>query len=558
MANGNIRNLFKSFLIFVVTSLVLLSLIYLFTNFFLLKLVSDNHILQAKHLLEIAKKSLTHEFKEIIKELEIYSKNKDIINLTSTGKFFIDSIQKNNSVKYSHFTRINKNGEIAYTFPYKKEYIGNNVLYQEHNRKLFKEKKLVISKPFLAIQGYKAIAFAYPVFKGDSFDGALTFLIPFKYFYEEFLKELKPTENSFIIVFNEDGKIVYSPDYFKNFEDIVSVNRFFFVDDTSLVDSSSNFYTVKLTSLNSFELFKKNEKFILIKSFIDIHNTKWYIYLYSPEYEVKQIYNNVFRFQTVFIILIFILILVVSFFYIKYLQERIYEDIEIFKEIFEEKNLTESEKDFYEKIVSSIVKTSGFYLFVIKEDGEIFYSNFKHGLKKNFYEYLLNEKENFLKESIEFIKNKNISKTIFLPVRFGRRDIDLLCNISTFIHSDLRFIILFGFEYDSVKEWRTSEILFMEIFSKWFENDEPICVIEKDGHIVLKNRSFEKIFKHDDIYEIFEDSERNNIDNIIKKVNFDVENITLETLIDGKNFKIIFTPFYNQLLKIDYIYVKFE
>lgn len=558
MANGNIKNLFKSFLIFVTLSLILLSFVYLITNILLIKLVYQNHISNTKNLIEISKNGINNCLEKMIEELSVYSRNKDIILLNEKGKFLIDSIQKVNSYRYSNVTRIDKSGKIVYTAPFNKDAIGKNVLYQDHNKKLFKDKRIVISKPFLAVQGYKAIALASPVFKDKNFDGGFTYLLPFLRIYNEYLSSAKPTKNSFLIVFNGDGKIVYSPEFFKEFDDISSINRFFFVDDTSLVDSSENFSSLRLTSLNSFGVFKKNEKFLLIKSFIEIYGQKWYIYCYSPESEVKSIFNSVFRWQTTFIILIFIMIIIVSIFFVKYLQERLSEDIEIFKEIFEEKNLTESEKDFYEKIVSGIVKTKDIFLFTIKSDGEIFFSNSRISFKKNFFDIVVEEKVNFVKDTINFVVENEVSKMVFIPIKVGKNIVNILFNISSFKHKNNIFILIFGFEYNSVKDWKLSEDIFAELFSKWYDEEKPLCVIDKNGKIVARNKIFEENFKQQNIYEIFKDEKELKVKNIVDRVNFDLENITLETTIAGKNYNIVFSPFYNQLLKVDYIYVKFE
>lgn len=173
MANGNIKNLFKSFLIFVILSLILLSFVYLITNILLVKLVYQNHISYTKNLVKIAKNGINNYLEKMIEELSVYSKNRDIILLNEKGKFLIDSIQKVNSSRYSNVTRIDKSGKIVYTAPFNRDAIGKNVLYQEHNKKLFKNKTIVISKPFLAVQGYRAIAVASPVFRDENFDGGV-------------------------------------------------------------------------------------------------------------------------------------------------------------------------------------------------------------------------------------------------------------------------------------------------------------------------------------------------------------------------------------------------
>lgn len=388
--------------------------------------------------------------------------------------------------------------------------------------------------------------------------GGFTYLLPFLRIYEEFLSSVKPTKNSFLIVFNDDGKIVYSPDYFKEFDEISGVNRFFFVEDTSLVDSSENFSSLRISSLNSFGSFNKNEKFLLLKSFIEIYGQKWYIYCYSPESEVKSIFNSIFRWQTTFIIVIFIMIVIVAVFLVKYLQERVSEDIEIFREIFEEKKLTESEKDFYEKIVSGIIKTKDIFLFTIKKDGEIFFSNNRISYKKNFFDIVVEEKVNSVKDSINFVVENEVSKMVFIPIKMGKNIVNMLFNISSFNHRNNVFILIFGFEYNSMKDWKLSEDIFAELFSKWYDDERPLCVIDKNGNIVARNKTFEENFVERNIYEIFQEEKELKVKNIVNRVNFDLENITLETNIEGKNYKIIFSPFYNQLLKVDYIYVKFE
>lgn len=80
------------------------------------------------------------------------------------------------------FSRVDENGNLIYTYPEVKNVIGKSLRYQLHVQRFLREKSYVISRPFLAVQGYEAIAIYYPIFITRSenkrqFMGGIAFLI---------------------------------------------------------------------------------------------------------------------------------------------------------------------------------------------------------------------------------------------------------------------------------------------------------------------------------------------------------------------------------------------
>ncbi|MBU1101392.1 MAG: PAS domain-containing protein [Bacteroidetes bacterium] len=152
----------------------------LFTYYFYLRAEENAFelILDVKRVtLEQIANSITAQFKFVHYDLQDLSQRKGIIELSEAGKEDIDLFYKTHDSVFVSLTRIDRDGYIAYSTP-NKNVVGLYVGDQPHNKEVLKKHIPILSDVFTAVQGFKTLAFAYPVFKDGVFDGTITILLP--------------------------------------------------------------------------------------------------------------------------------------------------------------------------------------------------------------------------------------------------------------------------------------------------------------------------------------------------------------------------------------------
>ncbi len=98
----------------------------------------------------------------------------NIINLDDKGKALLEELYETNKDELSAVTRVDSQGIIVHTIPYNKNVIGKDISGQDHNKFIISKHEQVMSDVFTAVQGYRTVAYAVPVFEGEKYAGSLT------------------------------------------------------------------------------------------------------------------------------------------------------------------------------------------------------------------------------------------------------------------------------------------------------------------------------------------------------------------------------------------------
>jgi hypothetical protein len=116
-------------------------------------------------LARTASQGMTSFFEEQESMLTFLAEFKDIIDFNEAGEDLLSSFYNTHKNTIEAVTRVDADGIITYTFPYKQYVIGNDISYQKHVSQVISGQKPVISDVFMSAQGYLAIALHVPVFK---------------------------------------------------------------------------------------------------------------------------------------------------------------------------------------------------------------------------------------------------------------------------------------------------------------------------------------------------------------------------------------------------------
>ena len=158
--------------------------------------------------LEQVANSITTQFQFIHYDLQDLSQRKAIIDISDDGEKEIDLFYETHSSIFVSITRIDKNGYIAYSTP-NQNVIGMYVGDQPHNKEVLEKHIPIVSDVFMAVQGFKTLAFAYPVFKNGKFDGTISILLPISKLADLLLSTTNLSELGHSLLLTKGGIEIY-------------------------------------------------------------------------------------------------------------------------------------------------------------------------------------------------------------------------------------------------------------------------------------------------------------------------------------------------------------
>ncbi|MBI4797711.1 MAG: PAS domain S-box protein [Desulfarculus sp.] len=133
-----------------------------------------------------------------------------VIEMDKQGQEMLASFFSYNKGPLRALTRIDQTGRILDTWPPNPDVMGQDVSFQEHNARLLATRQPVASEAFEAIQGYKAVAIAVPVFRDGVFRGCLSLLVSFEAIIESFLGDIRLGQGEHAWVLSQKGQLLYA------------------------------------------------------------------------------------------------------------------------------------------------------------------------------------------------------------------------------------------------------------------------------------------------------------------------------------------------------------
>ena len=156
-----------------------------------------------------ASKSIEAFFNNYKNSLSFLSKSRHIINNDLELQDELRNFYETHASEIEAITRISKDGIILGTYPLVDGVIGRDVSFQKHNAEIIEKHTPTVSDVLLTVQGYRAIVYAFPVFKGNEYNGCISLVIRFDYIAEKFLKVIKIGESGSATVISQSGIELY-------------------------------------------------------------------------------------------------------------------------------------------------------------------------------------------------------------------------------------------------------------------------------------------------------------------------------------------------------------
>ena len=529
-------SLIAAFLFTAVVIIVLIGINQILISGYIERIILQNHESIAEQMLTLARRGIYDYLNSMQSDLNFISRMNDIEDFNSEGRVIIKKFYLNYSDVFSNVTRLDSSGNIVYTYPEDDEAVGENVMYQYHNKRLYSERKPVVSAPFLAVQNYRAIALAHPVFSGSRFTGAITGLMRFNRIWEMYISKLNITPNTFFIVINESGRIVYSPphmdaDLLKN---ILSEDYF---NASGLSENCSVDFLFSAKPVSGVLL---KEKHYAARIGLEVQNNKWCIYAMIPESDIKMSTADIGRSQHIFIYLILVLFFIMSIIFL------LYHNYVISRTVTERRNGIIEQHDLSTDIITYSL-ARGYLFFICTDKTKIITSSSPDNIKGIHTEAVLTECSKLGKMG-ELGAGECMELTCSLSHRGSSQDMHYkLCRKET----DSGSIYIFaGMPED---ENYTSSELYEEI-EEWFFYGEPAVITDTKGNIMMKNLLFEKRFS--DIHDMSGiDLSSGSFAYSVMQLRDKKKIMSGQCTIDGLHCNITITPLYNSGQILSYILI---
>ena len=152
-----------------------------------------------------AARGIENYFKHFFLELTYLTSFNDVILSNQREEKILDEFYNINSDRINAITLVNAAGKIVYTVPLDSSVIGADISHQNHVQTIMRTHKPVISDVFMAVQGYKAVAYHIPIIKDKVYQGSLAVLIPFDRLTNESLTNIKISQSGYAWVISEKG-----------------------------------------------------------------------------------------------------------------------------------------------------------------------------------------------------------------------------------------------------------------------------------------------------------------------------------------------------------------
>lgn len=150
-------------------------------------------------------------FRHYDKMLDYLARHQHIITLNEEGKKLLEDLYRINKDEIDAVTRVNSQGIIIHTIPFNPDAIGKDISGQEHNRFIMTEHEPIVSDVFMAVQGYRTVAYAIPIFEDETYAGSLTILIPFDVISKKYVENILIGEDGYAWMINKNGVELYCP-----------------------------------------------------------------------------------------------------------------------------------------------------------------------------------------------------------------------------------------------------------------------------------------------------------------------------------------------------------
>jgi len=264
-------------------------------------------------LAEQAASGIEELFKNLNSDLEFISKFEDVALINGKGRKILTGLLRKNSGLLNSVGRMDSKGKILWLNPEKNELIGENLSVQKHVKYITDTHKPSISDVLSAVQGFRSIAYHYPVFYKGSYAGTIGVLINFDYISKKYIENIRIGNEGYAWVISAEGIELYCPvpghkgrsvfETSGSFPDVINMSRMMMAGEKGTTKYRYNVVRDQYTGT-----ILKHAAFAPIT----VANTKWSIVVATPE---EYILSSVKGFRNKSLMILLLVIFISALFY---------------------------------------------------------------------------------------------------------------------------------------------------------------------------------------------------------------------------------------------------
>lgn len=252
-------------------------------------------------------------FNTLDSDLDFISKFDDVVLLNEKGKEILSRFLEKNRGFLASVGRMDDRGRILWLDPEDKLLTGRDISYQKHVKYVIDTHKPSISDVFSAVQGFRSIAYHYPLFYRGKFKGSIGILINFDYIAKKYIENIRIGDSGYAWIISAEGIELYCPvpghkgvsvfETSKDFPDVIYMAK-------RMIAGEKGFATYRYNIIRDSyrDVLLKHAAFAPLK----IGNTIWSIVVATPE---EYILSSVKGFKNKSLMILFLVIFTGVMFY---------------------------------------------------------------------------------------------------------------------------------------------------------------------------------------------------------------------------------------------------
>jgi PAS domain S-box-containing protein len=267
-------------------------------------------------LAEQAVSGIEEQFNSLNRDLEFISGFEDVGLMNENGKRLLTGLLEKNRGFLSSVGRIDSKGRILWLNPANRALIGTDISYQKHVKYILDTHQPSISDVFITVQGFRSIAYHYPVFFRGQYRGSIGILINFDYISKKYIENIRIGNAGYAWIISGEGIELYCPvpghkgvsvfETSKDFPDVINMAKRMMAGEKGTTTYRYNIVKDEYT-----KVLVKHAAFAPLK----IVNTKWSIVVATPEDYILSSVKG-FRNKSLMILLLVIVISILFYYFL--------------------------------------------------------------------------------------------------------------------------------------------------------------------------------------------------------------------------------------------------
>lgn len=267
-------------------------------------------------LAEQAASGIEELFNGLNRDLQIIAKSEDVALMNKNGERLLSQLLEKHGGFLNSVGRMDSGGRILWLNPENRASIGADISGQKHVKYIMEKHQPSLSDLFVTVQGFRSIAYHYPVLIKGKYMGSVGILINFDYISKKFIENIRIGNAGYAWVISAEGIELYCPVPGHKGVSVFETSKEF----PEVIDMAKRMMAgEKGVTTYMYNIIKDEYTEVVVKhaAFAPIHvvNTEWSIVVATPEEYILSSVKG-FRNKSLMILLLVIVISILFYYFL--------------------------------------------------------------------------------------------------------------------------------------------------------------------------------------------------------------------------------------------------